>query len=175
MLRRDAAPNRANLASSLPPGPDDDPRKKASSGMRKNSCALAGFLSKFWCRRRDSNSHSLRHYPLKIACLPISPRRLETSILPCLSITYQCSNCVITRIFAIFLNHVADYSMSRQLLAHSWRHSSRRCAINVLAALTSGFGKSIHAPQYSTPKKTNAPIKRRVCMLLLWRVSRAGR
>src|SRR6201996_1404889 len=31
-----------------------------------------GFL---WCRRRDSNSHSFRHYPLKIACLPISPRR----------------------------------------------------------------------------------------------------
>jgi len=29
-----------------------------------------------WCRRRDSNSHSFRHYPLKIACLPISPRRL---------------------------------------------------------------------------------------------------
>ena len=28
-----------------------------------------------WCRRRDSNSHSFRHYPLKIACLPISPRR----------------------------------------------------------------------------------------------------
>jgi hypothetical protein len=32
-------------------------------------------LPLFWCRRRDSNSHSLRHYPLKIACLPISPRR----------------------------------------------------------------------------------------------------
>ena len=31
--------------------------------------------SKEWCRRRDSNSHSFRHYPLKIACLPISPRR----------------------------------------------------------------------------------------------------
>ena len=30
---------------------------------------------KRWCRRRDSNSHSFRHYPLKIACLPISPRR----------------------------------------------------------------------------------------------------
>jgi hypothetical protein len=30
-----------------------------------------------WCRRRDSNSHSFRHYPLKIACLPISPRRLH--------------------------------------------------------------------------------------------------
>ena len=29
----------------------------------------------WWCRRRDSNSHSFRHYPLKIACLPISPRR----------------------------------------------------------------------------------------------------
>src|SRR6185503_13587535 len=33
-----------------------------------------------WCRRRDSNSHSFRHYPLKIACLPISPRRLELRV-----------------------------------------------------------------------------------------------
>src|SRR3546814_437188 len=32
-----------------------------------------------WCRRRDSNSHSFRHYPLKIACLPIPPRRLAKS------------------------------------------------------------------------------------------------
>src|SRR6185503_10192293 len=29
---------------------------------------------KFWCPRSDSNRHSLRHYPLKIACLPIPPR-----------------------------------------------------------------------------------------------------
>lgn len=35
----------------------------------------------FWCRRRDSNSYSLRHYPLKIACLPISPRRHKAVIL----------------------------------------------------------------------------------------------
>ena len=28
-----------------------------------------------WCRRRDLNSHDFRHYPLKIACLPIPPRR----------------------------------------------------------------------------------------------------
>src|SRR5690554_8057409 len=35
-----------------------------------------------WCRRRDSNSHSFRHYPLKIACLPIPPRRRgKTNIL----------------------------------------------------------------------------------------------
>ena len=33
-------------------------------------------LKTLWCRRRDSNSHSFRHYHLKIACLPISPRRL---------------------------------------------------------------------------------------------------
>src|ERR1035437_9412873 len=33
-----------------------------------------------WCRRRDSNSHSFRHYPLKIACLPISPRRQFSSV-----------------------------------------------------------------------------------------------
>jgi hypothetical protein len=43
------------------------------------------WLCYFWCRRRDSNSHSFRHYPLKIACLPISPRRLKTNILTCFS------------------------------------------------------------------------------------------
>jgi hypothetical protein len=32
-----------------------------------------------WCRRRDSNSHDFRHYPLKIACLPIPPRRLHNT------------------------------------------------------------------------------------------------
>src|SRR6516225_10599880 len=32
--------------------------------------------SQTWCRRGDSNSHGLRHCPLKTACLPISPRRL---------------------------------------------------------------------------------------------------
>ena len=30
-----------------------------------------------WCRRPDSNRHGLRHYPLKIACLPIPPLRLK--------------------------------------------------------------------------------------------------
>ena len=30
---------------------------------------------RIWCRRGDSNSHGLRHCPLKTACLPISPRR----------------------------------------------------------------------------------------------------
>ena len=28
-----------------------------------------------WCRRRDSNSHDLSHNHLKVACLPIPPRR----------------------------------------------------------------------------------------------------
>ena len=35
---------------------------------------------RFWCRRGDSNSHGLRHCPLKTACLPISPRRLYLSL-----------------------------------------------------------------------------------------------
>ena len=38
----------------------------ACFGMLRNCC---------WCLGRDSNSHGLRHYPLKIACLPISPPR----------------------------------------------------------------------------------------------------
>ena|GEM_PF-6152388 len=30
-----------------------------------------------WCGRRDSNSHTLRHWNLNPACLPISPRPLN--------------------------------------------------------------------------------------------------
>ncbi len=41
------------------------------------------YSSVYWCRRRDSNSHSSRHYPLKIACLPIPPRRLYHTKLFC--------------------------------------------------------------------------------------------
>ena len=39
------------------------------------ACLLACWPQSIdWCGRRDSNSHTFRHYPLKIACLPISPR-----------------------------------------------------------------------------------------------------
>ena len=41
-----------------------------------------------WCRRRDSNSQSFRHYHLKIACLPISPRRLLLSYVQITQTTY---------------------------------------------------------------------------------------
>lgn len=43
--------------------------------------AFAGALQVYpglllnWCRGRDSNPHTLEHYPLKIACLPIPPPR----------------------------------------------------------------------------------------------------
>lgn len=30
-----------------------------------------------WCAERDLNPHALRHYPLKIACLPIPPPAQE--------------------------------------------------------------------------------------------------
>lgn len=37
--------------------------------------------NKFWCRRRESNSHDFRHSPLKTACLPIPPRLHQFLIL----------------------------------------------------------------------------------------------
>ena len=37
--------------------------------------SLNGLIICLWCRRRDSNPHTLRHTPLKRACLPISPLR----------------------------------------------------------------------------------------------------
>lgn len=50
----------------------------------RNHLVLHGFLYCIrllwivrWCRRRDLNSHDFRHYPLKIACLPIPPPRRE--------------------------------------------------------------------------------------------------
>ena len=38
---------------------------------------------RIWCRRRDSNPHAVKHYPLKIACLPVSPLRLFYLIFRC--------------------------------------------------------------------------------------------
>ena len=35
----------------------------------------------FWCRWPDSNRHSSRHCPLKTACLPIPPHRLNLDLL----------------------------------------------------------------------------------------------
>ena len=35
---------------------------------------LFKFSLRFWCGRRDSNSHGKTHTPLKRACLPISAR-----------------------------------------------------------------------------------------------------
>ena len=32
-------------------------------------------ILKKWCRRPESNRHEFPHHPLKMACLPISPRR----------------------------------------------------------------------------------------------------
>ena len=36
-----------------------------------------------WCGRRDSNSHTLRHWNLNPACLPISPLPLTASTTLC--------------------------------------------------------------------------------------------
>ncbi len=67
--------------------------------------ATSGLLTFIWCRRRDSNSHSLRHYPLKIACLPISPRRLKHAILTCFA---SCLQCTLASSAAIF-SGASDY------------------------------------------------------------------
>ncbi len=49
--------------------------------QRRLSVAAEDFI---WCGRRDSNSHTFRHYPLKIACLPISPRPRLLKCLGCM-------------------------------------------------------------------------------------------
>lgn len=49
--------------------------KPASGQIIKFKKTETNSAFKFWCRRRESNSHSFRHYHLKIACLPIPPRR----------------------------------------------------------------------------------------------------
>lgn len=41
-----------------------------------------------WCERRDLNPHAVKHYPLKIACLPIPPRSQV--------------GCIIAQLFLIF-------------------------------------------------------------------------
>ena len=35
---------------------------------------LKTFERQHWCGWRDSNSHAVKHHPLKMACLPISPQ-----------------------------------------------------------------------------------------------------
>ena len=66
-------PSRANTEPRQPQTDkaQEPPHRKETD--KKKPAQSAG--SVFWCRRRDSNSHSFRHYPLKIACLPIPPRR----------------------------------------------------------------------------------------------------
>ncbi len=56
------------------PSTEGTDKQKTRILQKRNAGSLRGIS---WCRRRDSNSHSFRHYPLKIACLPISPRRLD--------------------------------------------------------------------------------------------------
>lgn len=73
------------VACSLPSIAAAERSARCARPIKKpRSVALSRFLfyarntvdeNRIWCRRRDSNSHSFRHYPLKIACLPISPRR----------------------------------------------------------------------------------------------------
>jgi len=36
-------------------------------------CMRELWTSNYWCPELDSNQHTLRHYPLKVACLPILP------------------------------------------------------------------------------------------------------
>ena len=49
---------------------------RAKPACRFDATAQCCRYLSIWCGRRDSNSHTFRHYPLKIACLPISPRPL---------------------------------------------------------------------------------------------------
>ena len=42
-------------------------------GTCEMKTATSADVAVFWCPRPDSNRHASRHYPLKIACLPIPP------------------------------------------------------------------------------------------------------
>ena len=46
-----------------------------------------------WCPRPDLNRHGLRHYPLKIACLPIPPLGLCTYIIRPAVLTARPAGC----------------------------------------------------------------------------------
>ncbi len=54
-----------------------------------------------WCPEPDLNRHGLRHYPLKIACLPIPPPGLIRLLIYCRNITltichFRCNNRKVT-------------------------------------------------------------------------------
>src|SRR5690606_5635675 len=40
---------------------------------KKNGLGLPSRLLQIWCPGPDSNRHSFRYHPLKMACLPVSP------------------------------------------------------------------------------------------------------
>ena len=48
-------------------------RHKKSPDWRSFLIASKKYWSLSWCPRPDLNRHGFRHYPLKIACLPIPP------------------------------------------------------------------------------------------------------
>ena len=50
-------------------------------------------MLKTWCDWGDLNPHSLRHHPLKMACLPIPPQSLVTYYLTKLVAYFQLVHC----------------------------------------------------------------------------------
>ena len=70
-------------AREQPEGPDPRDEVRNLTGCRfdplKQSRPAAQpdcFKYYKWCRWPESNRHAVKHYPLKIACLPIPPHRL---------------------------------------------------------------------------------------------------
>ncbi len=59
-----------------------EPKSGVSTNSTTSAHCFLNLLSYCkWCGRRDSNSHTLLHQNLNLACLPIPPRPHKTAIL----------------------------------------------------------------------------------------------
>src|SRR5690554_3956806 len=51
----------------------EDTARSGQGLTKKNGLGLPSRLLQIWCPGPDSNRHSFRYHPLKMACLPVSP------------------------------------------------------------------------------------------------------
>jgi hypothetical protein len=94
-----------------------------------------------WCRRRDSNSHSFRHYPLKIACLPIPPRRHSPHILLRLGLLFNLQTSLRQ---LILLGNRLFWNLVRLIGGARWRSGFRcrcRCSLSRSRCAGSQLGR----------------------------------
>ena len=131
-----------------------------------------------WCRRRDSNSHSFRHYPLKIACLPIPPRRLRLNcpatpetfiakiLIPRQSLDSSLKNPITRSSSSIFINYFVGICAAPSApaagtcVAGAGTSPVAAAGAPVAGMLCAGAGADTGAPSSTLPEVTGRELLR---------------